>query len=94
MGSFIRRKDVKSLYKVETWLGLGLDLLQDFRTGGLMGTIFKNVFSQDPKNNQAIVIKAEGLYQMCRFEHAFALFSKVIELVRRALCNLRLTIIF
>ena len=57
-------------------------------------TIFKIVFSQDPKNNQAIVIKAEGLYQMCRFEHAFALFSKVIELVRRALCNLRLTIIF
>ena len=51
-------------------------------------TILKNVFSQDLKNNQAIVIKAEGLYQMCRFEHAFALFSKVIELVRRALCNL------
>ena len=51
-------------------------------------TIFKNVFSQDPKNIQAIVIKAKGLYQMCRFEHAFALFSKVTELARRGLCNL------
>ena len=34
---------------------------------------------QDPKNSQAVVIKAEGLYNMCRFEHAFALFSKVNE---------------
>ena len=32
---------------------------------------------QDSKHIEGVVVKAESLFTMCRFEHAFALFSRV-----------------